>query len=103
MEVDRAGQKRPRAAEKDSDFFDYIPAELLQKRLRISPPDCGVEDADGWNEPTSSTEIQNVPLEHWVKEGRWPKEYFEPDPCTSTLFASGESRSRYCESSYVMS
>ena len=71
------GRKRKRSQEPE-DQLPQIRKESTQKRLRTSPASRAVANISS---PKAENDINNAPhpINHWIQEGSWPKEYFEQD------------------------
>ena len=54
-----------------------IPDTPFRKRLRTYSACSAVEDTLGQEIASAASENQVDPIDHWRKEGSWPKEYFE--------------------------
>jgi hypothetical protein len=64
-----------------------------QKRPRTSPPQPPIEDTIGENAAIGDSGEEINPLEYWMKEYCWPKEYFEPESSMNHLLARKKSSS----------
>lgn len=60
-------RKRPQGDESSQE-------QPLEKRARISPTSCAVED----KQAAEDTDKGRHAIDHWLREGSWPKEFFEP-------------------------
>jgi len=71
----RRKQKRSQESE---DQLPQIWEKPIQKRPRTSPASRIVANISS---PKAKSNINNdtYPINYWIKEGSWPKEYFEQD------------------------
>ena len=74
-------RKRKRSQETEDPLF-RIPAKPLQKRPRTSLASSAVKDTISQEAASGVGENKVNPIDHWRKEGHWPKEYFEQDSQT---------------------
>ncbi|RMZ73304.1 phosphatidylserine decarboxylase [Pyrenophora seminiperda CCB06] len=74
-------RKRSREVENQLDDHLTVP---LRKRPRTSP-DFTVERPSDQETSFCSRSTQIDPIDYWLKEQTWPKEYFEPDPMSYLL------------------
>ena len=74
-------RKRKRSQETEDPLF-RIPAKPLQKRPRTSLASLAVKDTISQEAASGVGENKVNPIDHWRKEGHWPKEYFEQDSQT---------------------
>ena len=73
----KLGRKRKRSHEPEN---PVLRSSLTPppKRPRTLPPSCAVEDTSN-QKAKSNIDKKTQPITHWIREGSWPKEYFEQD------------------------
>lgn len=73
----KVDQKRKRSHEPEN---AVLQSSLTppSKRPRTLPPSCTVEDTSN-QKVKSAIDKKTQPITHWIREGSWPKEYFEQD------------------------
>ncbi|KAL9124693.1 MAG: hypothetical protein Q9217_006003, partial [Psora testacea] len=68
-----------------------VQQEHTEKRARTSLASCAIVSKE---EATSNTDNESGhPINHWIKQGDWPEEYFEPDPNMSQQLCRKKSSS----------
>ncbi|THV47722.1 hypothetical protein BGAL_0293g00140 [Botrytis galanthina] len=80
---------RKRSQDDENPFLSIT--EPPQKRSRTSP--SSADHTTGEETPVGGSGKGINPLEHWTKEFRWPKEYFEPESNMNRLLAKNKSSS----------
>lgn len=61
------------------------------KRTRISPSSCTAEEKLNPEAASDTSESRTDPLQPWIQNGRWPKEYFEQESQVREDFKRGKS------------
>jgi len=61
------------------------------KRTRISPSSCTAEEKLHPEAASDTSESRSDPLQPWIQNGRWPKEYFEQESQVREDFKRGKS------------
>jgi primosomal protein N'' len=73
----KLGRKRKRSHEPENAALrsSFTPPP---NRPRTLPPSCAVDDTSN-QKAKSDIDKKTQPITHWIREGSWPKEYFEQD------------------------
>ena len=82
--------RKPYRKRKRSHNTEDVQNEPIEKRARISSPNCAAESKEEINDNDSE---KDLPIEHWIKTGRWPEKLFQPDPNMSQQLTKKRSSS----------
>ena len=88
-----SSRKRKRGQEEQEVGYPLFqtPRQPPSKRLQTSPSNCINKKSSPQTPATDNYEGSTDPLEHWIKTGKWRKEYFEQDNQVREDFERGKS------------
>ena len=91
LDSDRTPDRKRKRLREAEDPLPCVPAEPPQKRLRTASETFATTDEVSQEAASGISENNSHPIIYWIREGSWPKEYFEQDSQTRKAFESDSS------------